>query len=210
MSEKGVGFLGLEGSNSEEAGIIFMKEEKLVSFATIPKLIKSFVNGGVGKIILPIENSIEGIVTSSIDNLIAESKNGNGFLIEKEVIMRIRHHLIGIDCAEKVKTIISHPQALAQCDCYIEQIGAKIISHESTSGAAKMVSIEKDPKIAAIAGERAAEIYGLKILKRYIQDSFINATRFIVFGNKLIPCTVWDKTSFFFILKNDLISLQNI
>ena len=117
--ENKIGFLGPAGSFSEAAAMQYDRDSERIAFPMISKLLEAFWKKKIDKIILPIENSIEGIVIPSIDNLI----NGNGkkIIIEGEVKLPIIQNLICIGKKDEIKTVISHPQALAQCANFIEK-----------------------------------------------------------------------------------------
>ncbi|MFH1048583.1 MAG: prephenate dehydratase [Patescibacteria group bacterium] len=207
-----IGFFGEPGSNTEQAarGFFSTKEEyglfnlEYLPFVAIPDLLEALRKKVIGKAVLPIENSIEGVVTSSIDELI----NGNGIKIEDELIVRIRHHLIGVGPLTQVIKIISHPQALAQCNRYISSLhlplkADRIIASFSTSAAVREVAEKNDPKIAAIGSTLAFSIYKganwrLKIIAGNIQDSEENKTRFFILGHESKMKTGKDKTSIIF------------
>lgn len=210
-----IGYFGEPGSNTEQAargffgpkemcGIDKFKAEYL-PFLTILDLLGALAKKQIEKAVLPIENSIEGIVTSSADALI----NGNGIVIEDEIILRIRHNLIGVGFIHEVKKVISHPQALSQCSKYIKNLlfikglSMEVESSGSTSAAVKRVAEDNDPKIAAIGPMSAFEVYKssnsrLKILAEDIQDEKTNQTRFFVLGQENKPQTGKDKTSIIF------------
>ena len=195
-----MGFLGPAGSFSEEAALQYNKTDEYIAFPTIPKLLKAFWNKEIDKIILPIENSIEGIVIPSIDNLINGHSN---CVIEGEIILSIVQNLIGRGGLSEVKEIISHPQALAQCANLIEKLEAKTKSSDSTSAGVELVSKDNRFDLAAVGTKSAAKIYGLKIIKGNIQDSNNNVTRFIILGHDIKYKTDADKTSLIFELNDE-------
>ena len=195
-----VGFLGPAGSFSEEAAQR-ISADKYLPFSTIPELLRAFWMGKIDKIILPIDNSIEGIVNHAIDGLITE-KNGNNFSIEEEIILPINQNLISAGEISEIKKVVSHPHALAQCADFIEKLGIEAESFSSTSAAVKLVAESNNPEIAAIGTRRAAEVYGLEVLAESIQDFKNNVTRFIVLGHGTRDLTGSDKTSLIFEVKD--------
>ena len=195
-----VGYLGPEGSFSEEAARKILADE-YVPFSTIPKLLKAFWNGEIDKAVLPIENSIEGTVVLAVDKLI--NGNGNSFVIVGEIKLPIIQNLIGMDCeVSEIETVGSHPQALAQCANFTEKLGIRTESFDSTSVAVEQVAKKQNNSFAAIGTKRAAEIYGLKVIRKNIQDSDNNVTRFLVLGHEVNVQTGVDKTSIIFELNN--------
>lgn len=199
-----VGFFGESGSFSESAarGHFGLYEPKskveFLSFPNTEDLLEVLVRQKIDKAVFPIENSIEGIVTSTADVLIGNSK----IVIEGEVNLLIRHNIIGVGLISEIEEVISHPQALAQCRKSIRRIGASLKTRvsSSTSAAVKEVAEGDNPKIAAIGSFFAFEIYQpqnskLKILAESMQDIKNNRTRFLIMGHENKPRTGNDKTS---------------
>ncbi|MCB1647294.1 MAG: prephenate dehydratase [Pseudomonadales bacterium] len=142
--------------------------------------------------VVPVENSTEGVVSHTLDNFLSSSLRICG-----EVELRIHHHLMIAPDADpdKILRIYSHQQTLGQCRRWLDGHYPKIprITATSNAEAARKVLEEKDA--AAIAGEIAAETYGLKILSKKIEDESDNTTRFIVVGRESIAPSGKDKTS---------------
>jgi chorismate mutase/prephenate dehydratase len=133
--------------------------------------------------VLPIENSTAGIVNEIYD-LLQEYEN----YIVAEQIIRIEHCLLGVPGAElsDIRTVYSHPQSLMQSARFLENQDWRQISMQNNAFAAKKVAEDGDITQAAIAGEGAAKIYGLKILKKGVNQSDCNSTRFIIVTNQKI------------------------
>ncbi len=149
--------------------------------------------------VVPIENSIEGSVSQVYDLFLQYDLKVGG-----EMALRISHCLIAnpeTDLKE-VKVVYSHPQALGQCRNYLEQLGIEMVSTYDTAGSVKMLKDQKLTNAVAIAGERAAEIYGMKILANDIADTRSNYTRFFVLSKDEILPTGNDKTSIIFSTKH--------
>jgi chorismate mutase/prephenate dehydratase len=145
--------------------------------------------------VVPVENSIEGSVNQTYDLFLRYDLKVRG-----EVIVKIEHCLItNLDTKmSDIKTVYSHPQALAQCRGFLEKLRWEIIPTYDTAGSVKMIK-EKDLKnAAAIASERAAQLYAMKILARDIADNHENYTRFFVLSTEDSPKTGNDKTSIIF------------
>jgi chorismate mutase/prephenate dehydratase len=145
--------------------------------------------------LVPVENSLEGSVNQTYDLFLTHDLKVCG-----EIILRISHCLIANPntSLEAVKAVYSHPQALAQCRNFLERLGRELIPTYDTAGSVKMLK-EKDLKdAAAVASEKAAEIYGMKILAREIEDNPANYTRFFVLSKEDSPKTGRDKTSIIF------------
>jgi chorismate mutase/prephenate dehydratase len=142
--------------------------------------------------VIPVENSTEGVISHTLDNFLQSSLRICG-----EVELRVHHHLMIAEDADEanITRIYSHQQTLGQCRRWLDGHYPNIpkIAATSNAEAAKKVLQEKDA--AAIAGEIAAEIYGLRILAKNIEDQSDNTTRFIVVGREDIGISGRDKTS---------------
>jgi len=194
--------LGPNGTFTHEAASTL--DGELVSYCSIPSVMKSVVDETCSKGIIPIENSIEGPVGITLDFL-AHQIDLN---IEKEIIIPISHNLLIDGHSNKenisinnVKEVYSHSQALAQCQNYLEIHNMKTHFTLSTAAAAK--SIKGVKEVGAIGTSKAAEIYGLDILDRNIQDIENNETRFIILSKVKSKITGNDKTSILFSLFDD-------
>ena len=145
--------------------------------------------------VVPVENSLEGSVTQTYDLFLKYDLKVCG-----EVIVKIEHCLIANPSTslETVKAVYSHPQALAQCRNFLERLGRELIPAYDTAGSVKMLKEKGLNDAAAVASERAAEIYDMKILARDIADNKENYTRFFVLSKEDGAATGRDKTSIIF------------
>jgi chorismate mutase/prephenate dehydratase len=145
--------------------------------------------------VVPVENSLEGSVNQTYDLFLTYNLKVCG-----EIIIRISHCLIANPNTSlaAVKTVYSHPQALAQCRRFLERLGRELIPTYDTAGSVKMLKEKGLKEAAAVASEKAAEIYGMKILAREIEDNPENYTRFFVLSKEDSPMTGRDKTSIIF------------
>ena len=203
MTKSTIGFLGPPGTFTEEAlRKIIDKDQSTKPLPSISEVINAVQNGEVDKGFVAIENSIEGSVNTTLDVLTFEAD----VLIEQEFVDAISHNLISrFDLTiDQLETVISHPQATAQCRGYLLKNfpNANIEAANSTAEAAKIVSEER-ANAAAISTKLAAEIYGLKILDEDIQDFTDNKTRFVMLGDKISKKTGRDKTSIVCFIKTD-------
>lgn len=145
--------------------------------------------------VVPIENSLEGSINQTYDLFLSYDLKVCG-----EEIVKIDHCLIANPntILEEVEAIYSHPQALAQCRTFLERLRRELIPTYDTAGSVKMLKEKGLKNAAAVASERAAELYGMKILARDIADNPSNYTRFFILSKKDSSITGKDKTSIIF------------
>lgn len=191
-----IGYLGPRGTFTQEALNRSVADdfEELVSYPTVRDVLLAVHEDEINNGIVPIENSIEGSVNVTIDTLASETD----LLIEREVVLPIRLNLVlrkGVS-ERDVSVIYSHPHATAQCRRFLAERfpGARVIAANSTADAAIIVSKADEPA-AAIATDLAAEIYGLNVIDRDIEDYPENKTRFVLVGKHVAERTGSDKTS---------------
>ncbi|MDP1809697.1 MAG: prephenate dehydratase [Actinomycetota bacterium] len=197
MSKKKIGFLGPPGTFSEEALFSAVRPDELepVPLMSIHEVVAAVERRDVDKGIVPIENSIEGSVNVTLDMLAFEAN----LLIEREIVTPVVNNLIGRRGTKRdqVKTVISHPQAAAQCRGFIvrEFPGVRIEAANSTAEAVRLVAEREGREAVAIGTALAAQLYGLNVLERKIQDFPDNRTRFVFIGREMPAPTGYDKTS---------------
>ncbi len=191
-----VAFQGERGAYSESAVYAFFGASTEVKpcrdFKDVfENVLKQEITFGV----VPVENSLEGSVNQNYDLFLEYNLKVCG-----EVIVKIEHCLIANPSTSlgAVKAVYSHPQALAQCRNFLERLGREMIPTYDTAGSVKMLKEKNLKDAAAVASERAAEIYGMKILARDIADNKENYTRFFVLSKEDAPMTGRDKTSIIF------------
>ena len=209
-------FLGPNGSYSDFAKNNFIDAFNLSCVCTnlksISAIIKAIKEANSQDIVavIPIENSIDGIVRETLDNLSSLKKEGIKILAETTT--NVEHALIGYGKKREIKTVRSHTQALAQCKQYLLNNYADSLVEEatlSTSAAIKSLT-EKDKKIAAIGSAECAKMYGVPIIEEKINDEPNNKTRFILLGKFTSPQTGKDKTSITFSTENKAGALSKI
>lgn len=212
-------FLGPQGSYCETAKNQFLNllpskgiEQK--PFSTVKGIIEYVQNNENAAGILPIENSIEGVVRETMDNLL--NIKDPFAAITAETVIPINHCLVSKSKdINKIKKVISHPQALAQCQNFIAKyLGSEIeqIEKASTSKAA-MELADLDDSYAAIANQRTAELFKLNVLAKNINDEKDNKTRFILLSRCTTTPSDSDKTSIAFSTKNQsgaLVKVLNV
>jgi chorismate mutase/prephenate dehydratase len=154
--------------------------------------------------VVPIENSSEGIVSNTLDMFV-----DHNLLICGEILVEVAHDLLSVTGdLDHVKKVYSHPHAIAQCRGWLEKNlrAVPVFDVESTARAAELAV--DDPSAAAIAGEAAAKIYGLKSIRKRIQDNTNNFTRFIIIGKIAPEVTGRDKTSILFAARDEVGALH--
>lgn len=177
-----IAFLGPHASFTQLACSQIFPDQDLIPQSSIIDCFNAVKCGLVDKAVVPLENSIEGTVSMTLDYLY----DFDGIQIETEVVMPISHHLMIHPQNENFDTIISHPQALAQTFHFRQDHFKDIATRDfsSTAAAAKLVSENPQEKWASIANSYAAKLYGLKVIKENIQDFEQNHTKFIVISKK--------------------------
>ena len=202
MSRRRIAYLGPSGTFTEEAALHHAPQEELLPFPSISAVAAAVDSGMAEEGIVPIENSLQGSVTETLDLLIHESPVS----ICQELVLPIQHYLMAKaeTVPADVRVIYSHPQALAQCRQFLEKCfpKAELMASLSTAAAVEQV-LNSEAVAAAIATQRAAEVYGVEILARGIQDNPNNVTRFIVLAATDHPPTGRDKTSICFAFSED-------
>lgn len=191
--------MGPAGTFSQQAATDWSKgKEELKEFPTIASAIKAVDTGKIERCIVPIENSLNGSVTMTLDTLAFDSD----VYITDEYILDITQNLVIKKGASvfDIKTIMSHPQGLGQCTKMLEEefAGVELKAAQSTAEAARAVA-EGDGTVAAIATLTAAEIYGLEVVRRACNDETNNRTRFVVVEKRpSLNVTDHDKSSIVF------------
>jgi len=195
-----VTYQGEKGAYSEMAVYKFFGSKvEPVPCKDFREVFESVKTGVVPHGVVPIENSIEGSVNQNYDLFLAYDLKVCG-----EVAIKLAHVLIANPKTEleNVKNVYSHPQALAQCRSYLEKHKWEIIPAYDTAGSVKIIKENNLTNAAAIASEKAADLYDMKILARNIADNPSNYTRFLVLGTEDAAPTGDDKTSIIFSAKH--------
>jgi chorismate mutase/prephenate dehydratase len=187
-----VAFLGPVGTFTQQAAYKHFGHAILAQpYPAIDEIFRAVEGGACQFGVVPVENSTEGVITHTLDSFLRSS-----LLIAGEVALRIHHNLMGRQRdLGKIGRVFSHQQSLAQCRQWLDRSlpRAERCSASSNAEAARLAALEEGG--AAIAGEVAAELYGLQILERNIEDEPDNTTRFLVVGRQAVGPTGADKTS---------------
>ena len=180
---KTVSFQGIEGANSHLASEKLFPKAKIIPCETFEEVFESVTTNKSNIGLIPVENSVAGRV-AEIHSLMHKTP----LKIVGEYFMKVELHLLGVKKIKinQVKNVRSHIHALSQCRKFIKKNKIKMIVTPDTALAAKEVSEENNPTESAIASKLAGKIYNLKILKKNVEDSFQNITRFILLHKKQI------------------------
>jgi len=193
-------FLGPVGTYSEQAMLdYFGQSVSGLACPSIDEVVRAVEAGGAEFGIVPVENSTEGAVSRTLDLMLTTSATISG-----EVSLPIHHNLLSLggDLAA-VETVCAHPQALAQCQRWLSTHLPKAERRAVSSNAEGARLAAADPRVGAIAGDRAASHYGLQTAVALIQDDAHNRTRFYVLGGTPPAPTGQDQTSLILSVKNE-------
>ncbi len=193
---KRVAFQGIEGAYSELAGrkyfAPYLDHTLFVGVSTLEQVVNSVEDEDVEYGLLPVENTAAGSINEVYDLLSCAQIS-----IVGEEVLRVEHCMLALEEVPlaNIRRIYSHPQALAECMKFVSKLpNCQGLPYADTAMAVKKVKEEKDPSVAAIGSEEAGRLYGLKVLRRNIEDQSNNYTRFLVLAKKpsavdlRIPC----------------------
>ncbi|KAA1192439.1 prephenate dehydratase [Pseudohalioglobus sediminis] len=188
-----VAYLGPEGTFTQAAALKHFGHAAIcVPQGTIDNVFAQVESGECNYGVVPVENSTEGMVSHTLDSFMDSSLKISG-----EVEMPITHHLLAAEHTglDGIQRICAHQQALAQCRNWLDQHcpGIERQAVSSNGEAARIAA--STPGVAAIAGDIAAELYGLEKQAQHIEDYADNTTRFLVIGREEVPPSGCDKTS---------------
>jgi len=194
-------FQGTYGAYSHLASLSIDPKAEILPCKTFDECFLKASNEEDSKIVIPESNRITGNI--GIEYLIFKYRLN----IYSEYFQKIEHNLLGQPGAEikDIKNVYSHAQALSQCSIFIKKNNLNEHVRADTAGSAKMISLNKETHEAAIASSLSAETYGLKIIKKNIENEPGNLTRFLVMGKNITQPEFSKKkyiTSFLFKLKS--------
>ena len=187
-----VAFLGPEGTFTQAAVLThFGHSVRALPLVSIDEVFHEVEAGNADFGVVPIENSTEGTVNHTLDRFLTSPLKICG-----EVELRIHHFLMGsMNSLGRIVRICSHPQALAQCRAWLDDHLPNVEQVPVSSNAEGARRARDEKGTAAIAGDTAAEVYGLKVLAAEIEDRPDNTTRFLVLGRKLFAASGEDRTT---------------
>lgn len=196
-----IAYQGEPGAYSEAAALRYSDHADLLPCETFEGVFAAVDQGKATHGILPVENSIGGSIHRNYDLLLEHD-----LPIVGEIQRVITHNLMALPgtTIDQLTRIYSHPQALAQCERFLRSLpDVAVEATYDTAGSAKLVKEKHLVDAGAIASERAAQVFGLEILKAEIQDFSDNITRFLVISRTADPDPAVDKTTVVFSLPNE-------
>lgn len=175
MNGMRVSYSGVEGAFAHIAAKKMFPDAELVACRDFASAYQAVENGEYDCAVLPLENSSAGEVGAVMDLLFSGS-----LYVNQVIDLPVEHNLLGVDGAtlEGIQNVVSHPQALSQCSEWIHAHGLRTETCSNTAVAAQLVKERNDPSVAAIASNDTAELFGLHILERGVNDLGMNTTRF--------------------------------
>lgn len=203
-----IAYPGVAGSFSESAAQCAFPQGETRGYATFAQAAEAAQNGAADYALLPVENSFAGAVLPTYGLL-----EGLQLHIVGETLRRVRHQLVALPGAtiEGLRTISSHPQAIAQCDAFLATVPwARLVPSANTAISAQEVAVSGDLTRAAIASTRAAERYGLTVLRADIQTSQTNTTRFLILSREETPLAAPDKSTVVFRVNDEVGALARV
>lgn len=184
--------LGPKGTFSHEATLKRNNKSEIIFKNTVWDIFESISKDEVDEGIAPLENSVSGTIGLTLDALMEFDLN-----IIAEIILPIKHNLVGHNGVKEIKTLYVHPSTYEQCEKFIRKTlpNVKIIQTSSNAASAEIIHKQQDKTKAAIVPKKAIEIYNLKAIKKDIQDNKFNITKFVVISKKEPKKTNNDRTS---------------
>lgn len=191
-----IAYLGPEATFTHEVALKqFGSSARYVALESVESVFQEVEKAEADYGVVPIENSLEGAVTYTLDMFVESDLK-----ICSELYLRVSHSLLSRVPFSLIRKLYSHPQVFAQCRRWLQQRlpHVELVPVASTAQAAQFAAREKES--AALANPLAASVYGLRILAERIEDSALNITRFLVIGRRLPPPSGHDRSSILFAL----------
>ncbi len=195
-----VAYQGIPGANSEIAvRQHFGPDVDCLPCQDFNRLFDALQSGEADYSLLPVENALAGSVSGAYEMLLDHDVR-----IQAEVILHVHHALLGISgtVLDEIKQVRSHPQALMQCERFLKRYNIEPVGWYDTAGSAHDLAHEPQPGLGAIATELAAELYGLAVIAKEIEDEPYNYTRFLLMGDGDPEPSDYNKTSIVFATRN--------
>jgi prephenate dehydratase len=194
-----VAFQGERGAFSEDAVLRFFGDVEPFSCRSLRDVFESVSRGEADFGVVPVENSQAGSINETYDLLLKHDLNIYG-----EIALEVNHCLLAPvgETLDSIKTVYSHPQALAQCEEFLRKLNAEIVPTYDTAGSAKLIQEKALIHCAAVAGKRVSEIYRMQVLATDIQTIPDNYTKFFVVSKEKAGYADKNKTSLVFATRN--------
>ncbi len=202
-----IAFQGIQGAYSEQAiRQHFGDSVEVVPCPNLSDLIDAIESDQANYGMLPIENALAGAVSQAYELLM-----DSDLRIQADVIVHVHHALLAApgEKIENIRNVRSHPQALAQCEKFLQRHNLQPVPWYDTAGSARDLATEPEPHTAAIASELAGTLYQLEALATQIEDVAFNFTRFFVLGHDDPPRGEYNKTSIVFATRNQPAALYD-
>ena len=176
-----IGYQGETHSYSHRAVDELFAEGAAIGYPSFVAAFAALETRAVDRLVLPVENSTTGSVLPVLDRLPGDVRH-QPFAIVAEHLVEVRHALLGVpgSIVDDLREVRSHPQALAQAEGALLDLGVDAVPTHDTAGAVRQVAKAGDPTVAALAPPRAGEAHGLTVLRRDVLDRDHNTTRFVV------------------------------
>jgi prephenate dehydratase len=190
-----VAYQGEVGAYSEEGALALFPDAERRPFPSIRKVFEAVEVGRVAAGLVPLDNSQAGSINETYDLFLR-----HGLHLVGETVVRVDHCLLALagSTMDDLREVMSHPQAIAQCEEFLSALEVTVRAEYNTAGAAKRIADERLEHTAAIASKRAAELYGLEVLAERIQTYPDNYTRFGALSRNPRPLGDPNKTSLVF------------
>jgi len=194
-----VAFLGPQATYTHIAAMQqFGLSAQLVPLKSIPSIFDEVSRGRASYGVVPVENSNEGAVSHTLDMFMSSDLK-----IIAEILLPVSHDLLNLSGElGDVRMVTSHPQAIGQCRSWLEENLPDVPLADASSTATAAQQAAEDASVAAIASEAAASLYGLRVVKKKIEDNPNNFTRFLIVGREMQGPSGNDKTSIMFSVKD--------
>src|SRR2546427_2195140 len=190
-----VAYQGEAGAFSEEGALALLPDAELQPVPSIRKVFESVEVGRAAWGLVPMDNSQAGSINETYVLFLR-----HGLHLVGETVVRVDHCLLALpgSAIDDLREVVSHPQAIAQSEEFLNALDVTVRAEYNTAGAAKRIADDHLEQVAAIASRRAAELYGLEVLADRIQTYPDNYTRFGALSRDPSPLGKADKSSFVF------------
>lgn len=178
-----IAFLGPEGSFCHQAThLLKTPSTTLVAMKDVKSVVAAVESGDVDHGLVPIENSVEGEVTSTMHEVVFHTSR---VIVREEVVLPVAFHAFTASPDVRPTTVVSHPFALAQCQQFIARHGLVSRASDSTSAACRELSESRDTSVVALGSPLAGELYGLHVYEDHVEDNSLAHTKFYLLSRNV-------------------------